>query len=90
MGSLLQNLNLQMARAEFSESGQQGLDQLLSVFSDEGDQVQTLVQHSFTTVPAGRAILSCPMRRPCKHPHRLLGSRQSRDQCVCCAASSAG
>ena len=39
-GTLLQNLNLQMARAEFSENGQQGLDQLLSMFSDEGVQVQ--------------------------------------------------
>jgi hypothetical protein len=36
---LLGNLNLQMAREEFGANGQQGLDELLSVFADEGAQV---------------------------------------------------
>ena len=36
---LLGNLNLQMAREEYGANGQQGLDELLSIFADEGLQV---------------------------------------------------
>ena len=67
-GSLLQNLNLQMARAEFGEHGQQGLDQLLSVFSDEGDQVQpcaTATLSDSDPLPAFVLHLA-PPRRPVK------------------------
>lgn len=38
-GTLLQNVNLQMAREEYVLNGQQGLDELLSVFAGDEDQV---------------------------------------------------
>ena len=37
-GTLLQNVNMQMAREEYELNGQQGLDELLSVFA--GDEIQ--------------------------------------------------
>lgn len=41
---LLQNVNLQMAREEYELNGQQGLDELLSVFA--GDEIQACA-HTF-------------------------------------------
>ncbi len=39
-GTLLQNVNMEMAREEYGLNGQQGLDELLSVFA--GDEIQVL------------------------------------------------
>lgn len=47
---LLGNLNLQMAREEYGANGQQGLDELLSVFADEGAQVACSGPHANPTL----------------------------------------
>jgi hypothetical protein len=72
---LLQNVNVQMAREEYDLNGQQGLDELLSVFA--ADELQARPRPP--TTPAQTAVLAHSPQPLCRqsetHPAIALTPR---------------